>query len=86
MDTIIVTVRDRAGTLCCDMELPTNQPAALLMEEMARVLADYEPGFTASITGLMNPRTDRRIPDHATLEMAGVWNGDYLVIDTEASA
>lgn len=85
MDTIIVTVTDRAGTFRCDMELPTNQPAAVLKEEMSRALEAYEPGFDSRITRLMNARTDRAIADHATLEMAGVWNGDYLVIDTEGN-
>ncbi|MCI5700935.1 MAG: EsaB/YukD family protein [Lachnospiraceae bacterium] len=82
MNAIIVTVTDDRGSFYQDMEVPTDVPAAQVREEIISSLNAYRPDLRLSSyrTALGNNRYNRFFRDDETLEEAGVWNGDYLIL------
>lgn len=82
MDTVIVTVTDRTWSFRCDLELPTSQPVSVLKRGIVEALNAYDSNLALPSGGvtLVNLRTRQVLEDHVTLDMAGVWNGDYIQI------
>lgn len=81
-NTVVVTVTTRSWTFRYDMELPTGQMVVALKRDIIEALNAYDPhlGLGGEVR-LVNLRTNQPLPDYATLDMAEVWNGDYIAIE-----
>lgn len=82
MDSMIVTITDLHKTFMYDVEVPNNVILEALTCDIAEALNGYNAGLTLDgnrIT-LFCSRLNRTINPNETLEGAGVWNGDFLII------
>ena len=82
MKKIIVTVKDSKSSFNYDVELPTKLTVDKLTDDLMETLNGYNPGlsFRAETTVLDCVRLGRTLERGATLEQAGVWNGDVIVL------
>lgn len=82
MGNIIVTITDRARSFTCDLEMPTNVKMEILKGYIAEALNGYKPNLSLNEAGieLYCSRKGQQLKNEETLESAGVWNGDYIVL------
>ena len=84
MREVIVTVMFSAGgrKMGYDMEIPCNITAKQAMENIIETLNDYNPGLFLSSEGmnLTCQRLGRKLDSTETFDMAGIWNGDYIIL------
>lgn len=82
MDSIIVTITNARKTFMYDIEVPNNVPAERLVIDIAEALNGYNPDLMINGSGirLYSGRLNRGVGFNETLEEAGVWNGDFLII------
>ncbi len=82
MDVIIVTVTDERSLICQDLEVPADLEASKLKEDIIKTLEGWRPEYTADFyqTRIRCGRTGKYLKDDETLNQAGVWNGDYLIL------
>ena len=81
MRMIIVSVNyqtDR-GERSYDLEMPCEIPAAVLTQQICDALGGYT-GRPVSGRALFCARLNRQLAQEETLEDAGIWNGDVLVL------
>lgn len=81
-NTVVVTVTTRNRSFQYDLELPTDQMVVTLKKDIMEALNTYDStlGLGGEIR-LVNPRTNQPLTDYATLDMLGVWTGDYIIIE-----
>jgi len=84
MREVIVTVIFSAGgkKKGYDMEIPCHITAKQAAENIVETLNDYNPGLFLSSEGmtLTCQRLGRRLSPDETFNMAGIWNGDYILL------
>lgn len=81
MDKIIITIRDQNKRFnSYDLELPTAVPIHQLKKDIIETLNSYKKSLFLSDQKvvLTSPRLRRSLADYETLDMAGIWNGDYI--------
>ena len=81
MDKIIVTIRDRNKRFTSyDLELPTTVLIRQLKKDIVETLNSYKKSLFLSDQNvvLTAPSLRRTLSDNETLDIAGVWNGDYI--------
>lgn len=85
MESIIVTITDQKKSFAYDVEIPTGKPMGSLRKDIADTLNGYESGLNLNGDSIyfICGRTQKRIKKAQTVEDAGVWNGDYLIIKEE---
>lgn len=87
MENIIVTVTDKAGHFSYDLEISTKLEMKKLLNDIVEALN----GFNTEL--FLNPlryevicvRTNHAIDSEETLEDAGIWNGDILILKRKES-
>ena len=84
MKEVIVTVMFSVNgkRMGYDMEVPCNIPAKQAVENIVETLNDYNPGLFLTSEGisLTCQRLGRKLAAQETFEMAGIWNGDYIIL------
>lgn len=82
MKKIIVTVTNNDKRFNYDVELPTNLEISKLTDDLIQTLhgANPEIWFNANSTKIFDMRLMRNLDFSETLETAGVWNGDILIL------
>ena len=82
MDSIIITVTNIKKSFLYDLEVPVNLTIDKLKDDIVETLNGYNPDLflRTATTDLFCNRIGRKIKPEETLEMAGVWNGDYITI------
>jgi hypothetical protein len=82
MDSIIVTITDFRKSFMCDIEVQNNITIDVLACDIAEALNGYIPNSTinGNAIRLFCSRLNRLLVPNETLETAGVWNGDFLII------
>ena len=84
MKEVIVTVMfsNNGKKMGYDMEIPCNIPASQICENIVETLNDYNRSFYLSSDGLSLSchRLGRKLAKDETFEMAGIWNGDYIIL------
>lgn len=82
MKRIIVTLTNQSRHFCYDVELPLNIKIRQLKEQIEEAIRVFDPNVFEGMPQytLYGNRIGRNLVDDETLEEAGVWNGDYLMI------
>ena len=82
MKKIIVTVTDDRGRFAIDLELPTDVKMNKLGADIVEVLHSVDPAcrYDPGCVTFLCSRTEAFLREEDTLEDAGVWNGDLLLI------
>lgn len=82
MKKIIVTLTNQSRHFTYDIELPINMKMEQLSAQIREVISAFAPNVMAGLEQytLYCERIGRNLVDDETLEEAGVWNGDYLMI------
>ena len=83
MKTIIVTVTNEKGEFCEDLEVPTDLELKKLKEDIIQTLEGWRPELYLDYfqTEVKHGRTGCTLKEEDTLEEAGVWNGDYIILE-----
>lgn len=87
MENIIVTVTDEAGHFSYDLEVSTKLEINKLLNDIVEALNGYNPELflNALRYEVVCIRTNHIIGSGETLEDAGIWNGDILVLKRKES-
>ena len=82
MNKIIVTLKERRNLFSYDVELPLNIKVEQLKYHIVETIQALDTNvFEGTVKySLFCERLGRTLVDDETLEEAGVWNGDYLLI------
>lgn len=84
MNAVIVTINFKYenGTKGYDVELPCGVPADRLAAHIAQAVNGYSRRYRLPLSGgqLYCPRLKRCLAPEETLERAGIWNGDYIIL------
>lgn len=83
MKKIIVTVTNKEKSFCYDVEVPTNLTLDKLYDDIAQSLIGYKPNMTlkADSARIYSTFCKKMLGNTDTLESAGVWNGDILILN-----
>lgn len=79
---IIITIKDAAGSIGYDLEVPTDIPAGALIENIKETLISFNSSLAPLSTceNLYSERLGEELPHDRTLGFSGIWNGDILVL------
>ncbi|WP_274939375.1 EsaB/YukD family protein [Chordicoccus furentiruminis] len=82
-DFVIVTVADTDSNFDYDMELPVDVPFASLKKDILEVVRAYDPKRVkiGPPLELYCMRLKRTMADQETPAEAGIWSGDFLVMN-----
>jgi len=82
MNKIIVTLKEKQGFFCYDVELPLNVKVGQRKYHIVETIRALDRNVLSGtvVYSLFCERIGRNLVDSETLEEAGVWNGDYLLI------
>ncbi len=82
MQKIIVTVTDKENTFFLDMELPTEYPVKKMCPSIVKLLNQNQSKKVFKVQGffLGSSKKKKIISPERTLEQAGIWNGDYIIV------
>lgn len=82
MNRIIVTLKERQNLFSYDLELPLQVKVGQLKYQIVETIQALDPNVLSETVAysLFCERIGRNLVDDETLEEAGVWNGDYLLI------
>lgn len=82
MRNVIVTITDKTRSFACDFELPVNAKIKKLKEHIVEALNGYNPNLQLNVVfvELYCTRKGKNLVNDETLEEAGVWDGDYIVV------
>lgn len=84
MREVIVTVMFSAKgrKMGYDMEIPCDITSKQVAENIVETLNDYNPGLFLNAEGLTVScqRLGRKLNPDETFDMAGIWNGDYIIL------
>ena len=84
MREVIVTVMFSANgkKMGYDMEIPCNISSKQVVENIVETLNDYNPGLFLNSEGMSITcqRLGRKLDPTESFDMAGIWNGDYIIL------
>ena len=83
MQHIIVTLTDINHSFMYDLELPTDLVYEKLIDDIIQTIISYNPdlAYNTSASKLIIPKLMmKEMQIGETLESAGIFNGDYLII------
>ena len=82
MQKIIVTVTDKDHNFFFDMELPTEYPVNKMCPSIVNLLNQNQSKRVFKVQGffLGSIKKKKIISPERTLEEAGIWNGDYIIV------
>lgn len=82
MQKIIVTVTDKDHNFFFDMELPAEYPVNKMCPSIVKLLNQNQSKRVFKVQGffLGSIKKKKIISPERTLEEAGIWNGDYIIV------
>lgn len=82
MKMIITSVifRNETGEKTYDLEMPCNVPSEILCRHICDAVRDYSGRVPISSGRLFCQRLNRVLAPEESLEKAGIWNGDILML------
>lgn len=83
MARIIITLTNRINAFSYDLEAPTDLECHKLIDDIVQTIISYNPdlSYNPNKSKLFLPKLNSYISPYQTLEDAGVYNGDYLIIE-----